>query len=108
MAKGVSLVDGDRVGVALSGIHRDTRGASRGVEGENSLIGEVGGRDGERLEHDLGHLLAVGLWVKGGLGQEDGMLLRGQPELVVEGVVPKLLDVVPVDTHGTPVLTSTL
>ena len=44
----------------------------------------------------LGHLLSVGLGVEGGLGQEDGVLLRGDTELVVEGVVPDLLHVVPV------------
>merc|ERR1711992_166191 len=47
-------------------------------------------------EHDLGHLLPVGLGVEGGLGKEDGLLLGGNAELVVEGVVPDLLHVVPV------------
>merc|ERR1712004_896922 len=40
--------------------------------------------------------LPVGLGVEGSLSQEDGLLLGGNAELVVEGVVPDLLHVVPV------------
>ena len=50
----------------------------------------------EGLEHDLSHLLTVGLGVKRGLGQKNGVLLRGNTELIVEGVVPDLLHIVPV------------
>merc|ERR1719192_3107865 len=53
-------------------------------------------RHDEGLEHDLGHLLPVGLGVEGSLSQEDGLLLGGNTELVVEGVVPDLLHVIPV------------
>jgi len=49
------------------------------------------------LEHDLGHLLTVGLGVEGSLGEEDGVLLGSNAKLVVEGVVPDLLHVVPGD-----------
>ena len=45
----------------------------------------------ERLEHDLRHFLAVGLGVERRLGQQDRVLLGGDAELVVEGVVPDLL-----------------
>jgi len=38
----------------------------------------------------LGHLLPVGLGVKGGLCQEGGVLLGGHAQLVVEGVMPNL------------------
>ena len=38
----------------------------------------------------------VGLGVEGGLGQQDGVLLGGNTQLVVEGVVPDLLHIVPV------------
>merc|ERR1712106_1011398 len=64
--------------------------------GENSLDGNVHGGAGEGLEHDLGHLLPVGLGVERSLSQEDGLLLRGYPQLVIESVVPDLLHVVPV------------
>ena len=44
----------------------------------------------------LGHLLSVGLGIEGSLSEEDGVLLWGDTQLVVEGVVPDLLHVVPV------------
>ncbi|GMR50477.1 hypothetical protein PMAYCL1PPCAC_20672, partial [Pristionchus mayeri] len=96
VGQGVSLVDGDGVGNSVSGVEHDTGGTSGGVEGEHGLDGDVHGGGVEGLEHDLGHLLSVGLGVKGSLSQEDGVLLRGNAELVVEGVVPDLLHVIPV------------
>ena len=96
MWQGISLIDGDTVGDAVSGVHHDSSCTSRCVEGEHGLDVHVHGRRVERLEHDLGHLLPVGLRVEGGLGQEDWVLLRGDTELVVEGVVPDLLHVIPV------------
>ena len=44
----------------------------------------------------LGHLLPVGLGVEGGLSEQGGVLLGGHSQLVVEGVVPDFLHVVPV------------
>merc|ERR1712002_21544 len=49
-----------------------------------------------KVSNMMGHLLPVGLRVEGSLGQEDGLLLGGDTQLVVEGVVPDLLHVVPV------------
>ena len=74
----VALVDGDGVRDAVAGVHHDAGGAARGVEGEHGLDGDVHGRDVEGLEHDLGHLLAVGLRVERGLGEQDGVLLGRQ------------------------------
>merc|ERR1712051_323886 len=96
VGESVTLVDGDTVGDTVTGVHDDTGGTAGGVQGEHSLDGDVHGGHVEGLEHDLGHLLPVGLGVEGGLGQEDGLLLGGNAELVVEGVVPDLLHVVPV------------
>merc|ERR1711974_318731 len=64
--------------------------------GEDSLDGDVHGGAVEGLEHDLGHLFSVCLGVEGSLCQKDGMLLGGDTQLVVEGVMPDLLHVVPV------------
>merc|ERR1712063_227140 len=64
--------------------------------GEHSLDSDVHGGGVEGLEHNLGHLLTVGLRVEGSLGQENGVLLRGNTELVVEGMMPDLLHIVPV------------
>lgn len=84
MRERVSLVDGDGVGDSISRVEDDTSGPSRGVEGEDCLNGDVEGGGVESLEHDLGHLLAVDLGVEGSLGEEDGVLLGGDTELVVE------------------------
>ena len=73
-----------------------TGGTAGGVKGQHCLDGHVHGRNVEGLKHDLGHLLAVGLGVEGRLGEQGGVLLGGHAELVVEGVVPDLLHVVPV------------
>merc|ERR1719385_114285 len=96
VGEGITLVDGDGVGDTIAGVHDDTGGTAGGVQGEHSLDGDVHGGHVEGLEHDLGHLLAVGLGVEGSLSQEDGLLLGGHTQLVVEGVVPDLLHVVPV------------
>merc|ERR1712015_246883 len=96
VGESVTLVDGDSVGDTITGVKDDTSGTAGGVQGEHSLDGDVHGGGVGGLEHDLGHLLPVGLGVEGSLGEEDGLLLGGNAELVVEGVVPDLLHVVPV------------
>ena len=90
MRERVALVDRDGVRDAVARVHDDAGGTARRVEREDGLDGDVHGRDVEGLEHDLRHLLAVGLRVERGLGEEDRVLLRGDTELVVEGVVPDL------------------
>ena len=84
MGQRVSLVDGHGVGDSISGIENDTSGTSRSVEGEDGLNGNVEGGGVEGLEHDLSHLLPVDLGVEGSLSKEDGVLLGGDTELVVE------------------------
>merc|ERR1719385_41647 len=96
VGEGITLVDGDGVGDTIAGVHDDTGGTAGGVQGEHGLDGNIHSGHVEGLEHDLGHLLAVGLGVEGSLSQEDGLLLGGNTELVVEGVVPDLLHVIPV------------
>merc|ERR1711884_535732 len=96
VGESITLVDGDTVGDTVTGVHDDTSGTAGGVQGEDSLDGDVHGGHVEGLEHGLGHLLTVSLGVEGSLGQEDGLLLGGDTELVVEGVVPDLLHVIPV------------
>lgn len=96
VGQGETFVDGDNVGDTVTRVENDTSGTTGGVQGQNGLDGDVEGGGVEGLEHDLGHLLTVGLGVDGSLSQEDGVLLGGNTELVVEGVVPNLLHVVPV------------
>merc|ERR1712106_718762 len=64
--------------------------------GEDSLDGDIHGGHVEGFEHDLGHLLTVSLWVEGSFSQEYGLFLRSNTELIIEGVVPDLLHVIPV------------
>merc|ERR1712233_219180 len=94
--EGITLVDGDSVGDTVTGVHDDTSGTSGGVEGEDSLDGNIHIGHVEGLEHDLGHLLTVSLGVEGSLSKEDGLLLGGNTELIVEGVMPDLLHIIPV------------
>merc|ERR1712020_321188 len=96
MGESITLVDGDTVGDTVTGVHDDTGGTSGSVQGEDSLDGDIHGGGVEGLEHDLGHLLTVSLGVERGFCQKNRVLLRGNTEFVIEGVVPDLLHVVPV------------
>jgi hypothetical protein len=96
MGEGVTFVDGDGVGDTIAGVQDDTGGTTGGVQGEHGLDGDIHSGGVEGFKHDLGHLFPVGLRVEGGLSQEDWVLLRGDAQLVVEGVMPDLLHVVPV------------
>merc|ERR1711902_402176 len=95
VGESVTLVDGDSVGDTVTRVEDNTSGTARGVQGEHSLDGNIHGGGVEGLKHDLSHLLPVGLGVEGSLCEEDWVFLRGDTELVVEGVVPDLLHVVP-------------
>jgi len=96
VGKGVTFVDGDSVGDTISGIEDDTGCSTGCVKGKHGLDGDVHGGSVECFEHDLGHLLSVGLGVQWSLSKEDGVLFWGDSELVVKGVVPDLLHIVPV------------
>merc|ERR1719290_163617 len=96
MGEGITFIDWDSVRDTISRVHDNASGTARGIEGEDSLDGNIHSRHVEGLEHDLGHLLTVSLGVEGSLSKEDGLLLRGNTELIVEGVVPDLLHVIPV------------
>merc|ERR1712165_344747 len=96
VGKGITFIDGNTVGDTISRVHDNTSGTARGIEGEDSLDSNIHSGHVEGLEHDLGHLLTVSLGVKGSLSEEDGLFLRGNTELIVEGVVPDLLHVIPV------------
>merc|ERR1712042_75845 len=94
--EGITFIDGDGVGHTIARVHDDTGGTAGGIQGQHSLDGDIHGGHVEGLKHDLGHLLPVGLGVEGSLSEQDRLLLRGNTQLVVEGVVPDLLHVVPV------------
>merc|ERR1711884_997680 len=96
VGEGITFIDGDGVGNTITRVHDNTGGTTRGVQGEHSLDSHIHGGHVEGLEHNLGHLLTVSLGVEGCLSQEDGLLLGGDTELVVEGVMPDLLHIIPV------------
>jgi len=96
MGKSISFIDGDSVRDTISRVKDNAGGSSRCIEGEDSLDGDIHGRRVEGLKHDLGHLLTVSFGVEWSLGKEDRLFLRGNTELIEEGVVPDLLHVVPV------------
>merc|ERR1711870_180490 len=96
MGKSITFIDGDIVGDTITRVHDHTGGTTGGIEGKDGLDGNIHGGHVEGLEHDLSHLLTVSLWVEGSLSEEDGLLLGGDTEFVVEGVMPDLLHIVPV------------
>jgi hypothetical protein len=91
-----TLVNWDNLGNFITRFYNNTSVTTGGVEGENTLIGNVHGGDIEGLEHDLGNLLSLNLGVVEGLSKEDGVLIWVDSKLDVEGMVPDLLHVVPV------------
>merc|ERR1719370_1744340 len=95
VGKGVTLIDGDGVGDTISDVADETGGTTGGVQGEDGLDAHVGGGGVEGLKDDLDKLLSVGLGVEGSLGVEMRGLVGRDSQLVVEGVVPDLLHVVP-------------
>merc|ERR1719262_486679 len=96
MGESITFIDGDSVGDTITRVHDNTSGTTRGIEGQDSLDGNIHGRHVEGLEHDLGHLFTVGLGVEGSLSQEDGLFLRGNTKFIVESVMPDLLHIIPV------------
>merc|ERR1719221_1627158 len=96
MGKGITFIDGDIVGDTIARVHDHTGGTTRGVEGKDSLDGNIHGGHVEGLKHDLSHLFTVSLRVEGSLSKEDGLLLGGNTEFIVEGVMPDLLHIIPV------------
>jgi len=96
VGKGITFIDGDCVGDTISGVEDDSGGTSGSVQGEDSLDGDVHGGGVEGFKHDLGHLFSVGFGVEWGLGKEDWVLFWGYSQLIVEGVMPDLLHIIPV------------
>ncbi|KFW03196.1 hypothetical protein N327_06971, partial [Fulmarus glacialis] len=93
VGQSITLVDGHGVGDTVPGVHNNTSGTTGGVQGKHSLDSHV---HGWGVEGYLCHLLSVGLGVQGGLREQHGVLLGSHAQLVVEGVVPDFLHVVPV------------
>ncbi|KFM10385.1 hypothetical protein AS27_15214, partial [Aptenodytes forsteri] len=91
VGQSITLVDGHGVGDTVPGVHNNTSGTTRGVQGQHSLDSHVHGWGVEGLKHDL-----EGRGESGSLREQHGVLLGSHAQLVVEGVVPDLLHVIPV------------
>lgn len=89
-------VDGDHVGDTITRVNNDTGDTTRGVQGKDGLDLDEERRGVESLKNDGGHLLTVGLGVTRSLSEKDAVLFRGNAELIIEGVVPNTLHIVPV------------
>jgi len=100
VGKSIAFIDWDAMSDTVTRVHDDSSGSSRSIQRQDSLDGNIHCGGVEGLEHDLSHLFSVGLGVQGGLSQKDWVLLRGHSELVVEGVMPDLLHVVPVGDNS--------
>merc|ERR1712077_147622 len=96
MGESITFIDGDSVRNTITRVHDNTSGTTRGIEGEDSLDGNIHSGHVEGLKHNLSHLFTVSLGVEGSLSKEDRLLLRGNTEFIVEGVVPDLLHIIPV------------
>lgn len=102
MGDGETFIDGNCLGNTITGVANDTGGSTSRVEREESLDGNIHARDVECLEHNLGHPLSVDFRVQGDLSEQNGVLVWRNLELIVEGVVPDLLHIIPV--HNDTVL----
>merc|ERR1740137_430888 len=100
VGKSITFIYGYTMGDTITGVHHNTSGTARGIQGEDSLDSDIHGRHVECLEHDLGHLFPVGLGVEGSLSKENRLFLGSNAELVIEGVVPDLLHVIPVGDNS--------
>src|SRR3989338_3332555 len=93
--KSMTIIDVNNVRSAITSVEDNSSAPTRCIEREYGLDGYIQGGNVEGLEHYLSRLFAVGLGVEGGLSQEDGVLLRGNTELMVKGVMPDLRHVIP-------------
>ena len=69
--------------------------ATARIKGKNSLNSNIHSRGIKGLKHNLSHFFTIGLGVERSLCEEDWVLFWGHTKLIVEGVVPNFLHVVP-------------
>jgi len=94
--KGISFINWDSVGHSITRVQHNSSGSSGSIQRQHCLNGDIHCWGVEGLEHNLSHLLSVCLGVQRSLSEQYRMLFRGNSELVVEGVVPNLLHIIPV------------
>merc|ERR1719369_727889 len=100
MRQSITFIDGDSVRYTIARVKDNASSATRSIQGQNSLNCHIHGWRVKGFKHDLGHLFSVCLWIERCLSEEDRMLLRGNTQLIVEGVMPDLLHVIPVGDNS--------
>merc|ERR1739844_275854 len=60
MGKSITFIDRDSMGNTISRVHDNTSGTARGIEGEDSLDGNIHGGLVEGVVPDLLHVIPVG------------------------------------------------
>lgn len=93
---GVALVYWHSVRNTVTGVEDDTSSSTIRIECQNRLNTHVEARHVEYFEHYLGHFLPVFFWIKWCLGHENRMLLRGDFQFTIEGMMPNLFHVIPI------------
>merc|ERR1712215_244611 len=96
MGESITFIDRDSMGDTITRVHDNASGTARGIEGKNSLDGNIHGRHVKGFKHDLSHLLTISLRVEWSFSKEDRLFLRGYTEFIVEGMMPDLFHVIPV------------
>merc|ERR1712083_929897 len=56
MGESITFIDWDTMRNSITRVHDNTSGTARGIEGEDSLDGNIHGGHVEGLKHDLSHL----------------------------------------------------
>merc|ERR1719283_302556 len=90
-----TFINGDGVRDTISDVEDETSSTARGVQGEHGLDAHVGGGSIEGLEDNLDELLPIRFGVEGSLRVEMRRFIGRDSQLIVEGVMPDLLHVVP-------------
>uniref|UniRef100_A0A2P2MF41 Actin n=1 Tax=Rhizophora mucronata TaxID=61149 RepID=A0A2P2MF41_RHIMU len=99
MWESITFIYWHRVTHTIPRIQHNTCRSTTGIQGENSLDGNIHCWHIEGLKHDLSHLLPVCLRVKGGLSQKHWMFLRSNTKLIIECVMPDLFHVIPIANY---------
>uniref|UniRef100_A0A2P2MEY9 Actin-like n=1 Tax=Rhizophora mucronata TaxID=61149 RepID=A0A2P2MEY9_RHIMU len=96
MREGIPFINGNCMADTISRVQNNASCTATSIKGENGLDGNIHSWGVESLKHNLGHFLTIGLGVEGSFCEENWMLFRGHTELIVEGVMPNLLHVIPI------------
>lgn len=73
-----------------------TCGSTTGIEGKNSLNGNIHGRSIESFEHNLSHFLTISLRIEGCFGEENRVFFGGNTEFIIKGMMPYLFHIIPI------------